>query len=412
MNKFILINLFFISFLSELYSKNINNVPLSFSIESVKIFKNSIKEHELSLSYTEDKAQNFIDRINKQGVNFSGFAIPVNIDLLKKAKKYDIEDGYLYIYKFKANAALNLQLFYKHFFINEGAYLYIYTEDRKQIIGPLTHKDNSPNLRRMGPVFHNKKIIIEYFEPKKSINKSKIIIDVVKYGVKKQQKHVHKTKNEGLNCLVWDWIVSPVFVPQSNTEFRFSFGISSSPERNLGGDDVLEVMVSTDCLNFETLYAYDSTYVHPPMMDPISINDLSAYEGQEIMVAIRANSNGAVDKSVYLGLDDIYIGPALETNISESSFEEEDFLRVFPNPSEGLFELKLPSEQIQTQQGDWKIRVRNMQGALVYEDEKRQLTSGENEFRYLLDLRERVRGVYLVEVWNGEKRWIQKIVKK
>ncbi|MGB0931899.1 MAG: choice-of-anchor J domain-containing protein, partial [Chitinophagales bacterium] len=207
-----------------------------------------------------------------------------------------------------------------------------------------------------------------------------------------------------------DWIVSPVFVPQSNTEFRFSFGISSSPKRNLGGDDVLEVMVSTDCLNFEPLYVYDSSYVHPPMIDPVSINDLSDYAGQEIIVAIRANSKGTGDKSAYLALDDIYIGPALDTDISENPFEEDGGLKVFPNPSEGLFYLDWGHNRQLEEDGE--VVVTNTMGQVVYRATLSSLLTNSNNGRQaVIDASDWEEGVYLLLWRYGNQSHSQKLVK-
>lgn len=204
-----------------------------------------------------------------------------------------------------------------------------------------------------------------------------------------------------------EWIVSPVFVPENDTELRFNFFINGWPEQSLGNDDVFEILISTDCKNFEPLRVYDSDYVHP-IGRVEDVYDLSAYKGQEVMIGFHGSSNGVADKYAIVVLHDVYIGPALETNISESSLEEEDFLKVFPNPSKGLFQLDLPSMGFET---EWEIVVRDLQGKEVYLQRSTDITNSQNNSEAQIDLKDVASGVYVLQWRSGQKVRYQKIVK-
>ena len=214
---------------------------------------------------------------------------------------------------------------------------------------------------------------------------------------------VHFDEEENIE----EWVVSPVFVPENNTELRFNFSINSWPERNFGNDDVFEILISTDCMNFEPLMVYDSTHVHP-FNKLEDVYDLSTYEGQEIMIAFHGSSNGVADKYAILTLYDVYIGSALETHISENPLEEKDFLRVFPNPSKGLFQLQLPLMGLET---EWEVVVRDWQGKQVYQRQSMDITNSKNRGELQIDLREAASGVYLLQWRSGQKVRYQKIVK-
>ncbi|MEZ4885898.1 MAG: T9SS type A sorting domain-containing protein [Chitinophagales bacterium] len=213
--------------------------------------------------------------------------------------------------------------------------------------------------------------------------------------------------DEGEN--IEEWVVSPVFVPENNTELRFNFSINSWPNRNFGNDDVFKILISTDCLNFEPLMVYDSTHVHP-FSKLEDVYDLSAYEGQEVMIAFHGSSNGVADKYAILVLYDVYIGPALETNISESSLEEEDFLRVFPNPSKGVFFLDWGDNRRIEEDGE--VMVTNAVGQVLYRAALSSLlTNSGNGNQAVIDASDWEEGVYLLLWRYGNQSHSQKLVK-
>ncbi|MFK8004799.1 MAG: T9SS type A sorting domain-containing protein, partial [Saprospiraceae bacterium] len=206
-----------------------------------------------------------------------------------------------------------------------------------------------------------------------------------------------------------EWIVSPVFVPENNTELRFNFFINSWPEQNLGNDDVFEIMISTDCMNFEPLKVYDSAYVHP-IGRVEDVYDLSAYEGEEVMIAFHGSSNGIADKYAILVLYDVYIGPALDTGIADNLLEEEGSLRVFPNPSKDLFYLDW-GEKMQIEEED-EIIVTNAMGQIIYQATLSSiLTNSNNGKQYIVDASDWEDGMYLLLWRYANQSYSQKLVK-
>jgi len=80
---------------------------------------------------------------------------------------------------------------------------------------------------------------------------------------------------------------------------------------------------------------------------------------------------------------------------------EEASVTVYPNPSEGIFTIKM--EEVRGNMADGEIKVYNMMGELVFSSEL-QTT------HYILDLRSKSKGIYFIKVIADGKVYSQKVV--
>jgi len=97
--------------------------------------------------------------------------------------------------------------------------------------------------------------------------------------------------------------------------------------------------------------------------------------------------------------DDAYISKRAD----KYSSLELDNLSFFPNPSSGTFELEFTLPEI----GDTDVRILDMNGQELY---SRSLSQFSGSFKELIDISEREKGVYILEVLQNKKMMHKKIV--
>ena len=97
-------------------------------------------------------------------------------------------------------------------------------------------------------------------------------------------------------------------------------------------------------------------------------------------------------------MDKLRIGPDNSTLVSD--IKQSQFI-VYPNPSNGLFQIK-PIHQY-----DYiNIKVRDLSGKLIYVDQP------ESNSVYTIDLSNQAKGVYLLEINVDQKVINQKLIIK
>lgn len=105
-----------------------------------------------------------------------------------------------------------------------------------------------------------------------------------------------------------DWIISPKFIIESNTVLQFKAAYESETYSQMGSDDKLAIMISTDC--GETWQETDNIDQSSDL-DATLQNftfDLSAYSGQEAIIGIYATTGDVLDDEAYiLHIDDVII---------------------------------------------------------------------------------------------------------
>ena len=75
-----------------------------------------------------------------------------------------------------------MNLLFDRFKLADGAEMHIYNMQRDMVIGPITEKQNNSKERFATDVLRGESIILELFEPKSGIGKSKISISRVTQG--------------------------------------------------------------------------------------------------------------------------------------------------------------------------------------------------------------------------------------
>ncbi|MDX5348015.1 MAG: choice-of-anchor J domain-containing protein, partial [Hymenobacteraceae bacterium] len=115
-----------------------------------------------------------------------------------------------------------------------------------------------------------------------------------------------------------EWIVGPKITPTAGTKLRFDLALTESGNSNaatLGSDDQFQVMVSTNCGNSYTAIRTYTSATPISNTGQTELVDLSAYAGQDIIVAFFANEGTVNDpEDVDLFIDNIFIGtpPSLD----------------------------------------------------------------------------------------------------
>ncbi|MFO0356572.1 MAG: choice-of-anchor J domain-containing protein [Sphingobacteriaceae bacterium] len=110
-----------------------------------------------------------------------------------------------------------------------------------------------------------------------------------------------------------EWIIGPKFTATVNTQVTFDAALTGNTTAPftpsvMGSDDKVMVFVSTDCgVNFTPIYTISATNSLTPTYSNFAVS-LSAYSGQDIMVAFQAN-DGTIDdpESYFFHLDNINI---------------------------------------------------------------------------------------------------------
>lgn len=92
--------------------------------------------------------------------------IPVNYTLENAGKWTYLENGDgLWHFKIRSKGALALAILYENFYLPPGATLYMYSPDRKQILGAFTFQNNKPTRRFWTGLIQGEEAILEYYEP-------------------------------------------------------------------------------------------------------------------------------------------------------------------------------------------------------------------------------------------------------
>lgn len=132
--------------------------------------------------------------INKINQEKDAFAtnINTNLDLLKEAKTYNLPNNkVLCLVRLKIENAKSLNFSFENFYLGQNDALYIYTKDKKQIMGPITNINNNK-------VFNTHLLLTEevIFELVKSKDSNPIItISKIGYGIRNNDYILNKVKD-------------------------------------------------------------------------------------------------------------------------------------------------------------------------------------------------------------------------
>ncbi len=114
-----------------------------------------------------------------------GFPHQVSIDLLKEAKKEILPDGnVLFRLKIIAPDATTINLTYSDFYLPQGAKYFIYSEDRQELIGAFTSRNNKEDGLFATGLVRGESIILEAQIPGYLVEETHIVIATVVHGYK------------------------------------------------------------------------------------------------------------------------------------------------------------------------------------------------------------------------------------
>lgn len=88
----------------------------------------------------------------------------------------------------------------------------------------------------------------------------------------------------------------------------------------------------------------------------------------------------------------------VESQATSGSFSEEEKFSLFPNPSEGRFQLRVPGEE------SWMVQVYDLNGRLVWDG------GGEEVERVQIDLSKQPKGIYMLTVVGANEAWRTRMV--
>ncbi|MDH6355305.1 hypothetical protein M2132_001644 [Dysgonomonas sp. PH5-45] len=121
--------------------------------------------------------------VQNGGPQRTGMPISVDININKTGKWTTLSDGQeIWQQTLKSPGATALFIVYDDLYIPEGGKLYLYTADRKQVIGAFTHK-NTPNGGRVfstEPLFQDE-VVFEYVKSKVSDEAPRLSVSRVAY---------------------------------------------------------------------------------------------------------------------------------------------------------------------------------------------------------------------------------------
>ena len=165
-------------------------VPFSQS-EKYRMFVNVENIHSMIMpSFNNDslfRAANDGKSFDEAGSAFAaGFDIDTLINLRKKAKRFTVDEGFLWLYTIESPTAKSFIPRVKKFDIPEGAYLSFITVD---FIGhdPVTFtKESTLSSPHQSDNFYGahiqgRRLIIEYFEPKEVVSDFDILLNKITY---------------------------------------------------------------------------------------------------------------------------------------------------------------------------------------------------------------------------------------
>lgn len=114
-----------------------------------------------------------------------GVTIPVNLNPSTSGQVSSLVDGSkIWTTVISVEGAVGLGLYFSDFKLPAGARLFIFSQDKKQVIGAFTEKNNKPDGLFSTEIIKGENITLEYFEPNGSFSSSPFTISEVLYVYK------------------------------------------------------------------------------------------------------------------------------------------------------------------------------------------------------------------------------------
>lgn len=170
MKKILTFLILFTSVLNHAQIK-INEIPISNS----EIINSRLPTYKITVPNNNDIAEAM------QHSNIAGLLIDTNINFIKQAQLTILNNGNrVYRLSIQAEKAKAINLYYDDFNIPNGAKLFVYSPEKKQMLGAYSSLNNSENKQFTHDYINGDEIIIEYNEPYNS-KSAKINISQIGY---------------------------------------------------------------------------------------------------------------------------------------------------------------------------------------------------------------------------------------
>ncbi|MCF8360202.1 MAG: serine protease [Prolixibacteraceae bacterium] len=179
----------------------------------------------------------------------------VSIDVKNKGYKEEIADiGNIWRLRIKSAGASSINMIFDYFHVPPGAELFIYDNNKMQIIGPITESGNNESNILPTPLIKGDEVIVEYFEPYEVGFPGKLIIGEIAHGYKNIQNGYDgywgfgesQVCNKDINCTEGNnWQIEKESVC---IILRSGFSFSGSLINNTNNDGKAYVLTAHHCI--------------------------------------------------------------------------------------------------------------------------------------------------------------------
>jgi len=180
--KLALLTVMVIFSLSSIAQINEGGIPLSFS-------HNNLPEKFNHLELQKPNLENLIieDQINEESAypdpERMAVSIPVNKDIKKAGTMQNLADGScIWRLKIEVPDALALGVYYSNLYLPEGSRLFLYNENKTQVIGAFSAANNHESGLFATEFIQGDKVTLEYIEPAGNNEEASIFISEVAYA--------------------------------------------------------------------------------------------------------------------------------------------------------------------------------------------------------------------------------------
>lgn len=206
MKKIITFFVFFLVINTFSQTKDLGN-PISWNLQVKKNLQTVVLPN---IDIDKYIAEDTVNDQDKSKLYRVGVPIKVNLNLSNSGTWTTLDNGdRLWLLPVESKDALYLSFNFNEFNLPEGASLYLYNEDRTDVIGAYTNLNNSKS-NQLGTWFiKGSKIWLEYFEPKEVANKGKLSVSEIIHVYRLKGEHQKNTRlnqsgpcNQDVNCPV------------------------------------------------------------------------------------------------------------------------------------------------------------------------------------------------------------------
>ena len=111
-----------------------------------------------------------------------GLSIPVGLNIQSAGTWTTLSSGRIWRLKIKSKDAIALGVYFDDFWLPEGGELFLYNEDKSQVLGAFTEINNHPSGIFAIELVQGETVTLEYFEPSSKANQAIISISEISYA--------------------------------------------------------------------------------------------------------------------------------------------------------------------------------------------------------------------------------------